>query len=75
MRSTRSLAWGITLFIIVLAVWLTAVPLRDYLGWVRPRAVDILLGVAVIVVLYAILVLLLFSSAIPLRSSKITGPQ
>lgn len=53
-------AWGINLLIILLAVWLTRIPVRDYLGWVRPRAFDVALGIAVPVALYAAFGLLLF---------------
>jgi membrane protease YdiL (CAAX protease family) len=45
-------AWGIQFLIIVIAVRLTRIPLRDYLGWNRPRAVDVALGVALVVAYY-----------------------
>jgi membrane protease YdiL (CAAX protease family) len=51
-------AWGINLLIILCAVRLTRVPVRDYLGWVRPRLRDVALGIAVPVALYAALCLL-----------------
>jgi membrane protease YdiL (CAAX protease family) len=53
-------AWGVNLLIILLAVRLTRIPVRDYLGWTRPRTGDVLLGVAVVVALYAAVGLLLF---------------
>ena len=46
-------AWGINLLIILLAVWMTRIPVRDYLGWLRPRPFDVALGIAVPVALYA----------------------
>src|ERR1041385_5010400 len=39
--------WALKFFVIVLAVKLTTIPLRDYLGWNRPRASDIALGVGI----------------------------
>src|ERR1700724_51349 len=45
-------AWGVDLLVIVVAVRLTRLPLRDYLGWHRPRISDVVLGVAVITALY-----------------------
>src|SRR6185295_2302890 len=45
-------AWGIDLLIVVLAVRLTRIPLRDYLGWVPPRLGDVALAIAVPVALY-----------------------
>jgi membrane protease YdiL (CAAX protease family) len=53
--------WGINLLIIVLAVRLTRIPLREYLGWNRPRARDVVLGIAVILALYGAFVLFLLS--------------
>jgi hypothetical protein len=53
-------AWGINLLTIVLAVCLTRVPVRCYLGWVRPRIRDVALGITIPVVLYAAFCLLLF---------------
>lgn len=58
-------AWGIRLLMIVVAALLTRVPLRDYLGWVRPRAGDVLIGLAVIAVLYTVLVLLFLYAGDP----------
>ena len=54
-------AWGIDLVIIVVAVRLTRVPQRDYLGWVRPRVSDVVLGLAIIAVLYAVFGLFIIS--------------
>jgi membrane protease YdiL (CAAX protease family) len=54
-------AWGIDLLIIVLAVRLTRIPVRDYLGWARPRAGDVALGIGVIVALFAAFAVLLLS--------------
>lgn len=54
-------AWGIDLLIIVLAVRLTRIPVRDYLGWGRPRAGDVVLGIGVIVALFAAFAVLLLS--------------
>ena len=51
-------AWGIQFFIIVLAVRLTHIALRDYLAWIRPGIGDVALGVAVIIALYVALGLL-----------------
>jgi membrane protease YdiL (CAAX protease family) len=45
------LVWGTELAVIVLAVWLTQIPVRDYLGWTRPRAGDVALGLIVAVAL------------------------
>lgn len=45
------LVWGTELAVIVLAVWLTQIPVRDYLGWTRPRAGDVVLGLIVAVAL------------------------
>lgn len=52
-------AWGIDLLVIVVAVRLTRLPLRDYLGWHRPRISDVVLGVAVITALYGAFALFL----------------
>jgi membrane protease YdiL (CAAX protease family) len=41
------LSWNLSLLIIVLAVRLTRIPLFEYLGWTRPRASDVALGVVV----------------------------
>ena len=41
-----------------MAVWLTHIPLRDYLAWIRPRVGDVALGPAVIIV-WVVLVFLL----------------
>ena len=50
-------AWGINLLIIVLAVWLTRIPLHEYLGWVRPRIRDVALAIAVPIAPYGALCL------------------
>jgi membrane protease YdiL (CAAX protease family) len=63
-------AWGIGLAIIVLAVKLTDVPLRDYLGWIRPRGPDIALALGVIAALYAILVVLFLKAGDPVAVVK-----
>jgi len=52
-------AWGMHFLIILLAVRMTRIPVRDYLGWVPPRLRDVALGIAVPVVLYAGFCLLL----------------
>jgi membrane protease YdiL (CAAX protease family) len=39
------LSWAKSFAILAFAVWLTGVPPRRYLGWVRPRASDVTLGV------------------------------
>ena len=54
------LAWGLNLLIILLAVWLTRIPVRDYLGWTCPHMRDVALAIAVPVALYAAFCLLLF---------------
>ncbi len=54
-------AWGIGLGLIILAVRLTRIPVRDYLGWVMPRARDVALGIAVIAAFYVAFALLLIS--------------
>src|ERR1700737_943547 len=45
-------AWSINLLLVLLAVRLAGVPVRDYLGWTRPRARDVAIGIGVIVALY-----------------------
>ena len=45
------LDWGTEFAVILLAVWMIRMPLRDYLGWTRPRAGDVVLGLAVAVAL------------------------
>jgi membrane protease YdiL (CAAX protease family) len=47
--------WGIDLLLIMFAVRLTRIPMRDYLGWTCPRVRDVALGIAVILALYAVL--------------------
>lgn len=54
-------AWGINLLIILSAIWLTRIPVRDYLGWTRPRAIDVALGILVMLALYGALGVLLLS--------------
>ncbi len=49
-------AWGLQFALIWLAVRLTRLPLRDYLGWVRPRLRYIAIGVPAILVLPLILI-------------------
>src|SRR5947199_10643776 len=44
-------AWALKFLIIVLAVRFTAIPLRDYLGWNRPRVSDVVLGVGVVLLI------------------------
>ena len=57
-------SWGIDLLIVVLAVRLTAIPLCDYLGWVRPRIADVVLAIAIPVMLYgAFCVFLIYAGA------------
>jgi membrane protease YdiL (CAAX protease family) len=51
-------AWGIQFFILVLAVRLTRIALRDYLAWIRPGIGTIAFGLAVIIALYVTLGLL-----------------
>ena len=55
-------AWAVTLLVTMLAARLTRVPLRDYLGWTRPRLRDVLLGLAIIAALYAAFGALVFFS-------------
>ncbi len=45
-------AWAVKFLIIVLAVRLTTIPLRDYLGWNRPRIFDVVLGAGVVLLIY-----------------------
>ena len=45
--------WAVTFFLIVLAARLTQLSLRDYLGWVRPRISDVVLGLAIVAALYS----------------------
>ncbi len=42
-------SWAKTFVILAFAVRLTGIPMRRYLGWVRPRASDITLGVLAVV--------------------------
>ncbi|MDC7788901.1 CPBP family intramembrane metalloprotease [Rhodoplanes sp. TEM] len=49
-------AWGSILLVVVLAVRLTDVPLRDYLGWRRPRPGDLVLAAGFVLTLYGALV-------------------
>jgi CAAX protease family protein len=42
------LSWAKTFLLMAFAVWLTGIPLRRYLGWVRPRAGDIVLGIVAV---------------------------
>ncbi|RAI40101.1 CPBP family intramembrane glutamic endopeptidase [Rhodoplanes roseus] len=56
-RAVDSLAaWGATLLVILLAVRLTDVPLRDYVGWTRPRSRDLLRAAGFVLALYGALV-------------------
>lgn len=55
-------AWGINLLIILLAVRMTRIPPRDYLGWMWPRWRDVALGIAVVVALYSAFCLLIWSA-------------
>jgi membrane protease YdiL (CAAX protease family) len=48
-------AWGIRLGLVVLAVRLTRLPLREYLGWTRPRILDVSLGILIITTIFALL--------------------
>lgn len=50
--------WGSILLVVVLAVRLTDVPLRDYLAWRRPALADVALAAGFVVALYTGLVLL-----------------
>ena len=52
-----TVAWGGQLVIIVLAVRMTRLPVRDYLGWIRPRVVDIALGIPAILALPVVFML------------------
>jgi len=52
-------AWSINLLLVLLAVRLTGVPVRDYLGWTRPRTPDVAIGILIIVALCAALGFLL----------------
>jgi membrane protease YdiL (CAAX protease family) len=54
-------AWSANLLLVLLAVRLTGVPVRDYLGWARPRTRDVAIAIGVIVALYAALGFLLLS--------------
>jgi membrane protease YdiL (CAAX protease family) len=53
-------AWGLSLLIVVFAVRLTRIPLRDYLGWVSPRIGDVALAIAVPVAFYGAFCLLVW---------------
>jgi membrane protease YdiL (CAAX protease family) len=66
------LVWGTELAVIVLAVRVTQIPVRDYLGWTRPRAGDVALGLVVAVALGLLpnLLTLLFIGK-PLNPSQI----
>jgi membrane protease YdiL (CAAX protease family) len=55
------LAWGLNFLIILIAVWLTRIPVADYLGWTRPRLRDVAIGVAVVVAAYAAFCVFLWS--------------
>jgi membrane protease YdiL (CAAX protease family) len=55
-------AWSLNLLLVLLAARLTGVPVRDYLGWTRPRAGDVAIGIGVIVALYAALGFFLLST-------------
>ena len=68
------LLWGTELAVIVLAVRLTQIPVRDYLGWTRPRAGDVVLGLAVAVALGLLPNLLqLATLGKPLNPDQIAG--
>lgn len=43
------IAWGLQFLVLVLAVRMTDVPLRDYLAWRRPRVGYIAIGLAIVV--------------------------
>jgi membrane protease YdiL (CAAX protease family) len=51
-------AWALKFLIIVLAARLTAIPLRDYLGWNRPRVSDVVLGVGVVLLIFGVVIAL-----------------
>lgn len=55
-------SWGIRLALIVLAVRLTRVPLRDYLGWTRARIRDVVLGIVIITAIYALVTWFVWSA-------------
>lgn len=50
--------WGSVLLVVVLAVRLTDVPLREYVAWRRPRLADVALAAGFVLTLYAGLVAL-----------------
>ena len=53
-----TVAWGGQLAIIVLAARrMTRLPVRDYLGWIRPRIVDIAVGIPAILALPVVFML------------------
>jgi membrane protease YdiL (CAAX protease family) len=49
------IAWGLQFLVLVLAVRMTGIPLRDYLAWRRPRVGYIAIGIAIVVAIYALL--------------------
>lgn len=52
--------WALKFVVIVLAVKLTVIPVRDYLGWNRPRVSDVALGVGVVLAVCGLIVALVF---------------
>jgi membrane protease YdiL (CAAX protease family) len=70
------LDWGTEFAVILLAVWMIRMPLRAYLGWTRPRAGDVVLGLAVAVALGLLPNLLQFAVlGKPLNPSQIGDYQ
>ena len=70
------LDWGTEFAVILLAVWTIRMPLRAYLGWTRPRAGDVVLGLAVAVALGLLPNLLQFAVlGKPLNPSQIADYQ
>ncbi len=70
------LDWGTEFAVILLAVWMIRMPLRDYLGWTRPRAGDVVLGLVVAVALGLLPNLLQFAIlGKPLNPSQIADYQ
>jgi membrane protease YdiL (CAAX protease family) len=70
------LDWGTEFAVILLAVWMIRMPLRDYLGWTQPRAGDVVLGLAVAVALGLLPNLLQFAVlGKPLNPSQIADYQ
>jgi membrane protease YdiL (CAAX protease family) len=45
--------WAWPLLVILAAVWLARVPLREYLAWLRPRAMPVVLGILAVLAVWA----------------------